>query len=199
MNLLERFVQKISQHTSENHHVYVFLIALILFTTISSYDLPQDDDSNFSNFRRVLQRIENRYGVNIKQLFVIIFTFCFVIGSVSYLVSPLVTEDYAELYTLYQRKRYAQVLFLNLLNNYSNCQHQIKQAASLAELNQIWKSLETQIQNFRSAATKVITPTVQEYLMAPEEYFYIDASFIENLDKRYNMLIYSFFFQKSKD
>lgn len=99
-------------------------------------------------------------------------------------MSPLVSEDLLEYYTIYERRRYTQVLFLKLMMHYRENREKLGQVTSLTELEQLSNVIHEQMESFRTAAVKVVTPTVEEYLTAPEDYFHIDSNFVKELDKR---------------
>lgn len=123
---------------------------------------------------QLLGCVEDKIGKAYVEALSACISFTVIFGVALYYMANAVNAEIEKLNGLDQRKRYANLLFLKLLSDTRKYQREIGSFSSLARLDYICEEFRKQVAKFKGSADKVINPTIEEFLMDPNEYFYVE-------------------------
>lgn len=170
----KRVIHYIHQKLLHHHTTLSIIAGLMIFSSLS-YHLPiHIKDGNFQYLSDIIHKLSETLGNRTFDLLSILIGVWLTFVIVMFFMSKAVMTEMEDFLGIKQRRRYVNVLFMNLVADCRSVQKKFNSKVhSLRSLDNICSEFQRSIEHFKAGADIIVTPTIEEFFSDPDEYFYI--------------------------
>lgn len=175
-SFIKRFFRQFHEFLLDNHPTIAVIGSLTIFSYLI-YHLPAHiRTSEFKTLDEVLLKITERFGRGSVEAICALMGLIITCVTFFFYLPFTVYHDVQDLFGFRQRRKYLDTKFTKLM---SECQEVQKlfgneENRSLDNLHNINEFLIQSMDKFRTDTNRIVTPTLEEFLSDPRDFFHVD-------------------------